>query len=283
MTAQRVALKLPFMRFMDWCNDNSILLYRKDGEGIAEPITEQIVRMNFKYSLDNPEAMIPSESYKQIGGFVDRGIGLEHVIELSYVEEEGWLFTKCDVRLTDSEYYCFWGPTICPNRVPLTIDDNWLLDSSVEHVDQQYWVFEKINIYKDNHGYFTTTNQLNNKDIGAIRTLLRCRNHPLKETHRAHYIFRTLIDVLENVHILYSEELFRICREILNTFVATGMAKVFNLAPDITKPEDKYTGGKFVQLPNFPGYMCSLGGDNVPLDIINVETGARLRLFYFNL
>lgn len=277
-------LNTPLNRFFDWCSDHNVILTSGPHPRVTNPITLSELRIYFKFALDSADALwIPSEHYKLIQGYLDLGNKQQQVITLEYIDGKGWLFSQCDIDLGDIEFYSIWPSVTRPTRIPLDLTEQRLLDSAYVNVDDQYWMFDQINIYKDGAGFFTTATQLDDKDIGSISILLDCYHYPLTHIAPNHTQLARLLGVLSHTKFMYNLNEFNLTHSLLKTYVETGLAKIFNFSENPALSNSKNISGKFTQLPNFPDYIFKVGTDKEAIDIINIKAQTFYRLYFYNL
>lgn len=284
MTLPNEPLNVPFIRLLDWCKDNRIRLCRFDGTSENDEITLENMARYFPLHYELSEYLpCPDEGYTKLQGLVETGSDFKRVFTLEFEKDEGWFFTQLDISTADLNYYVAVKGPQRPRRIDLNLSDEFLYSKDVDNVDDQYWVFNKMNIYKDDIGYFTAPAQLDDKDIGNISLLLGCYRHQLSPQEHVYHQFQTLINVLELTGFLYNENLFKHCRHLIENYVNTGFAKVFNISNLNTGADGKHSVHKYVQLPNFPDHIVRIGGEKEVLDIINVRYRNTYRLYFYDL
>ena len=277
-------LTVPLNRFFDWCFDHNVLLASGHSPRVTNPLTLNELRTYFKFALDSADELwIPSENYTTIQGYLEKGNTHQHVITLEYSEDKGWVFSQCDIELTDIDFYTIWPFLTRPTRIALDLTEERLCDSAYVNVDDQYWTFDQINIYKDAEGFFTTTTQLDDKDIGSVSILLNCYHYPLLNIVPNHLQVARLLGVLSHTKFMYNQNEFNRTHALLKTYVDTGLAKMFNFSAHPALTNSKNISGKFTQLPNFPDYIFKVGTDKEAIDIINIKAQTFYRLYFYNL
>lgn len=182
--------------------------------------------------------------------------------------EDGWYVTSCDLDDRGLEFFEPYSLTPRNTRIDLDMKDEFV-DEFCDNIDDQYYVYKDINIYKDDMGYFTTCHQIDTKDINVIAEFLGFS----KTDDSLIGVFNNIIRVLEFLGMTYNTKLVAFISEHLTKLIQSQLVNQVSLN---YVADHRLLGGAkldFVQLPFNPDYIVSCPApDKTVIEFINIRT-----------
>lgn len=226
------------------------------------------------YTLDSSEPPSLGDQYTALT-FFDLGV----VIELNEAGE--WIIVDCLPNFaTNREFYTAMKLKGMPEKIRLDISDD--KTHELFDVDGVYSQYNGINVYRDEKGYYTTSNQLQDKSLENIHRFFRLTkilDVDLEPMIRKNQFVEVAKLILEVIGIFYSKELFDLVHRSMSELNATGLVVSYNTS---------FTNGllylktkrKFTIVPVLGNMAVCIGNNTTPISFRNLDTGLSYNLFY---
>lgn len=226
------------------------------------------------YTLDSSETPLLGDQYTTLT-FFDLGV----VIELNEAGE--WIIVECLPSFaTNREFYTAMKLKGMPEKIRLDISDD--KTHELFDVDGVYSQYHGINVYKDEKGYYTTSNQLQDKSLENIYRFFRLTkilDIDLEPMIRKNQFVEVAKLILEVIGIFYSKELFDLVHRSMSELNATGLVVSYNTS---------FTNGllylktkrKFTIVPVLGNMAVCIGNNTTPIIFRNLDSDISYNLFY---
>lgn len=268
---------LPIINLLSWAkhldlNFNSDLngkMYRPDN--LFHQIVDNLEkRLNTGYQYIDPNIDVLPEDMDGITSFSLEKDGVKYV-NYKFSEESGYWCCKDEFNLTDIEFFLPYSYVERPSKIKISEE----IIKESENIDDQFYRYKGINIYKDDESYFTTPNQLDNQTAESILSLFGIKDAETRfsikdiKNYDFKYVFTEIVNVLFTIGFIKSNEFFDLLEEKI-----TGLNKL-NITKDIYLDyvADKKIlyreSAKFLQLPFNPRYLLSTSNDSNVIKIID--------------
>ncbi len=276
------------LNFLSWVQNSDYRIVTKKISGQGYQYLQQILNRMQKrlgttqVGMDN--VVLPSDldGSMTIDIYADKiDAEAKPIIELEFnSNSQQWTIKKYSLNIfKDIEFFNPYETSIREKIKRITLTEE--LIEKCENIDDQYWIFEGINIYKDDRGYFTTCFQLDGKQTDSIATLLglEIESNILSIREDVKDEFNLIINLGHDLGATYNDVLYKFINENITKLNDTNMVKKVrhNFISDYQFLGDDYID--FVQLPFNLNYIVSMPSDeDKPIIFVNISTGMSFRV-----
>lgn len=265
--------KIELIPFLSWCHNQDIYFANDHATLTLDNLLNALCKRLGTTTPRTDSLVLPVDVFNstKFKGYRRDCESNEVLITIEFIDDV-WMVTESNLPAHDYEFFQPYEVQERKKRIDLDLSEEFIY--TLVNIDDQYFMFKGVNIYKDETGYFTTCHQLDHKDLETVATLL---NIPMGKT--VIEIFNTIINVLCILGSTYNDKLIEFVSKHINKLNDSELAKKVQLHyvgnyRFIGKAHVNYT-----QLPFNLDYIVStpMTSDS-PIEFIDIKRNISYRI-----
>lgn len=265
--------KIELIPFLSWCYNQDIYFANDHSTLTLENLLNALCKRLGTTTPRTDSLVLPADVFNstKFKGYHRDSESSDALITIEFIDDV-WMVTESNLPSQDYEFFQPYEVQERKKRIDLDLSEEFIY--ALDNIDDQYFMFKGVNIYKDETGYFTTCHQLDYEDLETITTLLKI---PMGKTTIE--IFNTIINVLRILGITYNDKLIEFVSKHINKLNDSELAKKVQLHyvsnyRFIGKAHVNYT-----QLPFNLDYIVStpMTSDS-PIEFIDIKRNISYRI-----
>lgn len=265
--------KIELIPFLSWCHNQDIYFANDHATLTLDNLLNALCKRLGTTTPRTDSLVLPIDVFNstKFKGYHRDSESNDALITIEFIDD-AWMVTESNLPAQDYEFFQPYEVQERKKRIDLDLTEEFIY--ALDNIDDQYFMFKGVNIYKDETGYFTTCHQLDYEDLETITTLLKI---PMGKTTIE--IFNTIINVLCILGITYNDKLIEFVSKHINKLNDSELAKKVQLHyvsnyRFIGKAHVNYT-----QLPFNLDYIVStpMTSDS-PIEFIDIKRNISYRI-----